>query len=99
MWWGHGGSGARRVQNPQTAHVKAANAAAINRPGRNFMDTREREAAHHTQNSGCRVTNCDASVVIIRWRGARSGWGQDARGWLNGGCRMKVSGADASQPV
>jgi hypothetical protein len=48
MWAGQGGSDAGRFRKAQTAHVKAAKAAAINKPGRDFMDAREREATHHT---------------------------------------------------
>ena len=44
MWAGHGGSAAGRFRNAQTAHVKAAKAAAINKPGNDFM-----EGAHHTR--------------------------------------------------
>jgi hypothetical protein len=36
------------LRNAQTAHVRAANAAAINRPGRDFMEARKREATHDT---------------------------------------------------
>jgi hypothetical protein len=37
MWAGQGGSAAGRFRNAQTAHVKAAKAAAINKPGRDFI--------------------------------------------------------------
>jgi hypothetical protein len=39
MCAGQGGSAAGRFRKAQTAHVKAAKAAAINKPGRDFMDT------------------------------------------------------------
>src|SRR4051812_22963040 len=44
MWAGQGGSAAGRFRNAQTAHVKAAKAAAINKPGNDFMGWDQRGA-------------------------------------------------------
>jgi len=52
MWAGQGGSAAGRFRNAQTAHVKAAKAAAINKPGNDFMGWTNVGPSHHTRLHG-----------------------------------------------